>query len=825
MEHEPGDDYVRRIAAFIRTNEQGLAAAGDIRRRRRPKSAPNTSDSSSVFNPLGWFSTAPDNYSASNIKPVILSFDVHHLFYLLMRMEALGLPVGNLDVKVDNPSRPMNYVNIPHAQDKSDTLSLRSFASSFSAVSRLSLGGGWWGRPPPPTVDSELKYIYSSLTKLPAITLHAPEPRVIAELANEAPNENAIPFETFKNIQMLECVDVDPRTLLGWDRLAEGLRSLSIKKSGLEDIADVFIGAVMDDQARSEGRIGTERLRRIPKAPPSRQSSFRATRLPESVPEDAEEAPPTPKLSDSPISDESHVLPAPDSEDIIADSSEAMNGDTPRAEDAPAINDTPTPSNFNELPSLKWAFLRHLSLSDNALTFLPSSPLPYLTSLTHLDLSSNLLVSVPPGLSALYNLVSLNLSDNMIDSVLGIYTMLGQVLTLNLSRNRLESICGLERLLALERVDLRHNIIEESLEIGRLSTLPNITEVYVEGNPLTEIEESYRVRCFDLFWKEGKSILLDGTPPGYYEKRYLTSMPSEQMSSSRPISAAYSPPAVPVGAPSSPQVNGITSGVGSGLGNEGVGSSATAVSKLSPRLSPTSSSSPSQSASPQLAAVVGKGRRKKIPRIVDLDGRGSEGGVSSGGSRSGSHSRMTSEVKMGSPKVGAISSPAKGGVSAARGRNPMAVGIVSSEAVAGPSTVVPPSASRVTEKPVSPPPVPRTKLSRHSRHHTEFVPVSSNTFEDPIPSTTTPKDGTPASPSRNGTLDRPTASHRRSATMSSRSATRRARVSASLFEGPGGNGGSGNGGGAMVGDGKPFDESAAFRARIEALRSDMGMGG
>ena len=46
-------------------------------------------------------------------------------------------------------------------------------------------------------------------------------------------------------------------------------------------------------------------------------------------------------------------------------------------------------------------------------------PLCEAPSLTHLDLSSNLLVSVPSGLSSLYNLISLNLSDNMIDSVLG----------------------------------------------------------------------------------------------------------------------------------------------------------------------------------------------------------------------------------------------------------------------------------------------------------------------------------------------------------------------------------------------------------------------
>lgn len=763
MDHEHGDDYIRRIAQYIRTNEQGLAAAGDLRRRRTK--AVNNSDVS-VFNPLGWFGTAQDNVGLSSNKPVILSIDAHHLFYLLMRLEAIGLNVGSLDVRVENPSRPMNYVNIPHEKDRSDTLSLRSFASSFSAVSRLSLGGGWW-KPPPPTVDSELKYIFSSFTKLPAISLHAPEPRLISELANETPNENAVPLEAFKTIQMLECVDVDPRTLLGWDKLAESLKSLTIRKSGLEDVSDIFIGAVMDDQARREGEVGTERTRRIPKGPPSRQSSFRTTRLPDSVPEDAEETPLTPKVTESPISEVAQTFPS--SKQDEATSNEPQNEEV-KEEDAASVLDTPRPSDSNPLPSFKWAFLRHLSLSDNALTFLPTSPLPYLTSLTHLDLSSNLLVSVPPGLSALYNLVSLNLSDNMIDSVLGIYMMLGQILTLNLSRNRLESICGLERLLALERVDLRHNIIEETAEVGRLAPLPNIAEVWVEGNPLVDIEEGYRIRCFDLFWKEGKSITLDGSPPGFYEKRYLTNPPLEQMTSSRPASVAYSPPAVPVGAPS-PRTNG---------------QSAPAAHGLSPGLSLASSSSPPQTASPQLAAVVGRNRKKKNLRIVNLDG-GSDGVATSSGSAS--HSRGTSDINSlttststRSPKVRATS-PAK----------PSLVETTSSSAVAGSSTeksfVAPAFASDVTRK----------KMSRHSRHYTEFAPVSSNAFEDPSPAPPTPKDDS-----------RPSTTHRRSATMSSRSATRRARVSASVYEPPT--------------ESKPFDESAAFRARIEALRSDMGEG-
>ncbi|OSD07096.1 hypothetical protein PYCCODRAFT_1404032 [Trametes coccinea BRFM310] len=716
MEHEPGDEYIRRIADFIRTHEAGLAAAAPIR-KRRTKAAP--SSEASVFNPVSWFSS--DSSAVANAKPVILTFDHHHLFYLLMRMEALGLEVGSLDVKVDNPARPMNYINISNNGDKSDALSFVSLRSSLSAVSKLSLGAGWWGRPTPPNVDNELKYIFSSFTKVPALAIHAPEPKLIAELASESPNENALPLDAFRNLQSLSCTDIDPRTIMGWDRLAASLHSLTIKRSGLEDVSDIFVSAVLDDQARREGRVSSTKSRRFARGV-SRQSSFHSTQLPDTVPEERED-----------VEDDGQ--------------SEVKEPDTPR------------PSPPPQLPSLTWAFLRHLSLADNALTFLPTSFLSQLTALTHLDLSSNLLVSVPPGLSALYNLVYLNLSDNMIDSVLGIYTKLGGVLTLNLAKNRLESICGLERLLALERVDLRHNLIEESAEIGRLATLPNITEVWVDGNPLVEIEEGYRIRCFDFFWKEKKNILLDGSPPGFYEKRYLTSPPPEQMTSSRPLSVAQSPPIVPVGSPA--KLNAATAVIPRG----------------SPmHSSPNDSPASSQPTSPHVAAAVARGRKRRNKRIVDLDGgrEGSDATSTRSASRPSATPRTASPIKQSIRTEHQSASLATAPPAATQSPQP-----------------APPAPS------VKPTPVAKPK-SRHSRHMTEFAPSTSSG----------PADAADAfAPSSHGSL-------RKSPTMS-RSAARRARVSASVYEPSKDDAASAE---------SQFREADAFRARIEALRSDMGEG-
>lgn len=456
---EPGDDYLRRIAAFMRANEKTLAAAQLARTRRSNDKA--QAGAGSVFNPLSWM----EYYTTVSTQPtpVVLTFDSHHLYYLLIRLEGIGIAVGTLDVPVENPSRPMNYINFSPKADRSDTMSLASIRSSLSIVSNLSLGAAWWRKAEPPSLDLELKYIYSSFTKLPALSIQPPGPKVIAELGDSHSTANAIPLDCFRNLQSLECVDVDPRVLLGWDLLAEGLRSLRIRKSGLEDISDIFIGAVLEDaECRKTG------------------SSSRRT----------------------------------------------------RSQRLPELASTGTPQ---LLPPGKWSILRFLSLSDNAMTFFPSELLPCLTSLTHLDLSSNLLVSVPPGLSALHNLTSLNLAHNMIDSVLGIYMNLGQVIFVNLAHNRLESLCGLERLLGLEKVDLRGNLVEESAEIGRLATLPNISQIWVEGNIFCEYEENYRTQCIGYFLKEGKSIFLDETQASYYEKQSLGTHRSPTPSTSIPI--------------------------------------------------------------------------------------------------------------------------------------------------------------------------------------------------------------------------------------------------------------------------------------------------
>ncbi|KAH7339273.1 hypothetical protein B0J17DRAFT_654499 [Rhizoctonia solani] len=568
VETEAGDDYVRRWAGFIRTHEQRLADAG-FRRRTLASQQP-----SALLNPLSWVGYA----SNTPVAGMVLTTDLHHVFYLLMRFEDLELPVGPLDVKLLNPTRPISFASQLATGDRADAVSIRS-SSAMSTMSRLSLGGSWWNRSAPPPVDNELKYIYSAFTKLPALSIKQAGLKLVAELAQDPLTDQVIPFDVFKNLQSLELLDVDPRSVLGWDRLADNLRTLTIKRSGLEDVSDILIDAVVDDPLRREGKTAPRRRRihRPSSSASSRQSSWRSSQLPPTVPED----------------------PVPE----------------PPSEPEPGTIPPPTISPH------KWSRLRRLSFADNGLTFFPTEPLANLTNVTHLDLSSNLLVAVPSGLGALYNLVSLNLSDNMIESVLGIYATLGSISHLDLSKNRLESLCGLERLRALERVDLRLNQVEESAEVGRLIGLPNIIDVSIEGNPFTEIEEDYRARCFEYFLKEGRNVTLDGTPPSFYDRRSIT------------VSAPEPPPIEPAPAPS-PNVVAV-----SGPKQPPPPKAKPAATTAAPTPSPASPPPPLTAAAVSPKPVIhphNKPRRRKPTRIVDLDDIGESSGASA------AHSRETS---------------------------------------------------------------------------------------------------------------------------------------------------------------------------------------
>ena len=193
MDKELGDDYIRRIAAFIRANQSRLGQSTHVR------NLPSTT-AYDIWAWVGWT-------EANKGQPLAYTTDLHHLFYLLMRFEDLGVDVGPLDVRLESISRPLSYVSLLAAKDKSD---VRSIASVKSAISKFSLGGGWWSRTEAPKVDADLKSIYSAFTILPSVSIHQSSLQVIQELADDPPLDHGVPIYVFKLLQRLECVGTYP---------------------------------------------------------------------------------------------------------------------------------------------------------------------------------------------------------------------------------------------------------------------------------------------------------------------------------------------------------------------------------------------------------------------------------------------------------------------------------------------------------------------------------------------------------------------------------------------------------------------------------------
>jgi len=193
-------------------------------------------------------------------------------------------------------------------------------------------------------------------------------------------------------------------------------------------------------------------------------------------------------------------------------------------------------------------------------------------------------------------------------------------------------------------------------------------------------------------------------------------------------------------------------------------------------LTPAGSSPGSGTASPGLASVTGKERRRKNKRIVDLDGEGTEPHDPS----PRRHMRTRSE----------------GGAKPKRQLKDDQSPTLAPQIQAQPSTSSETQADQ-TESLASPslPPVRPVRRSRHNRHQTEGLP-------------------SPAEEINASALPCPTD---RAATFSSKSGSRRSRVSASLYEPATANAD------ALAAESQTRDADV-YRRRIEALRSDMGEG-
>lgn len=558
--------------------------------------------------------------TSQSSKTTKLSLTPHHMFYLLSRFEELGIEVGSMKVRLENlhdTSTSANYVSFmgnSHALKRrgSDAASIRSVSSVRSVMSGMSSLWSSFGigasisaartERQKAALHMDMKYLYSAFTKIPCLRL-APDWRApLIRGYEEFPFDSAVPLYVFKNVQALEISDIDFRQFFGWDRLAEQLRSLTVKRASLDDPADILIDIVLDDMDKRRRRTSKGQASSSPTTTwPANASPRRIPTAHHTETHKTKSAPasPDPRKSTADV----RINPMSASESAIdevspfgnAQTQAGSNGDTDEEPKSPtsaggrprSFSPARRPNSRNTsshargshkikrsgsssshsslggdswhhhsrgsssnllamgiLPASKWRFLRHLSLADNSLTSIPAASLAPLSNTLHsLDLSSNLFTEVPDSLATLTALRALNLSHCMIDSLHSLTrNPLPAITALNLRGNRLQSIAGIERLYPLERLDLRENRLTDPTELARLTGIPDIREIWVDGNPFTRTHRNYRITIFNLFRQTPgytEDIVIDGYGPTYSEKRQL-------------VDRAPLPEAVPVVKPAQP---------------------------------------------------------------------------------------------------------------------------------------------------------------------------------------------------------------------------------------------------------------------------------
>lgn len=473
---------------------------------------------------------------------------------------------------------PGNYVSFrgaapnPRGRPDSDAGSVHSVSSVRSVISVIS---SFWSRIAAPSDvkhfsrqlaqdHDDLRYLYSSFTKLPSLCLGPDRRSKPVAGYEEFPFDTAVPLFAFKNLGVLEITGLDFRQFCGWDRLAEQLRSLTVRGGSVVDVADLLVAIVLDDTDKRRRRSSKQQLQTISSPLTSCSShspSFRNLDHGLFTPE----LPTSPFLElRRPSIDSSSVLtmvrtdssmsrrdkgsyyshrssvpssPVPGVRQSTPDPSPVYNcSDTPRlrrasVSDKSSMRSTPRNSSLclplpAILPQNKWRFLRHLALPDNDLTQLSTIGLaPLSDSLHSLDLTNNAFEEIPESIATLSSLQALNMSRCRITDLRSLMRHpLPNLSVINLSSNQLSSLAGIENILSVERIDLRDNHLTDPMEIARLTHAPNVLQIYVAKNPMVRIHSSYRIQIFNLFRATAgytHDILLDRAGPSHSEKKYL----------------------------------------------------------------------------------------------------------------------------------------------------------------------------------------------------------------------------------------------------------------------------------------------------------------
>jgi Leucine rich repeat len=394
--------------------------------------------------------------------------------------------------------------------------------------------------------ETDLKYLYSAFTKLPSLRLTSDHRARLIRGYEEFPFDTAVPLFAFKNIQQLDIVDLDFRQFFGWDRLAEQLCLLTVKRARLDDPSELLTDIVLDD-AEKRRRRSTKNGR----GSPTLTSSWTVPSTPRAEYALSHSDPGSPAGGTLPKEDEygedrdgvviagsvspkrpSPSRPTSSYRHVRSYSSKAKrsgSGSSNSSDYSIKPQRSESASNLlgiNVLPSSKWQRLKYLSLADNSLTSISAKSLgPVANNLRSLNLSSNLFTDIPDSLASLTRLASLDLSNCMIESLQSLSrSPLPAITTIKLRSNRLQSLAGVERLLSLENLNVQDNYLTDPMEAARLTGLPNLRKIWVKHNPFTKVYPGYRVKIFNLFRATPgylDDMVIDDYSPSYSEKKLL----------------------------------------------------------------------------------------------------------------------------------------------------------------------------------------------------------------------------------------------------------------------------------------------------------------
>lgn len=583
---QDGHPFIRAVAQYIRQHEKALANSLQLHVQRRKSSgsqhatAPTTASSAGFLSQSSTTSTlaaalsfAGLSFRSHNVKSVQLTLTPHHLFYLLSRIAELDVDVGSMTVRIESilhsDTSASNYISFlqapkaPKGRSDADSIhsvsSVRSVMSGMSALwSGMGAPSSWKPEKARLALENDIKYVYGAFTKLPALRL-APDHRTPHIKGYEQfPFDTAVPLFAFKNLQQLEIIDLDFRSFYGWDRLADQLGLLTIKRGHLDDPIDLLENIVLDDAEkrrrrsnRSYGNAPSTPSWSVPSTPhaeyarshsdPGSPGQGSPGTSPEPrVQKDEYDIQATPvksrdisKAGNEGTSPKRPISKRPGSSyrHVRTYSSKAKRSGSGSSNNSDAGNtlvrdEAAANASCNVLPVSKWQRLVYLSLADNGLSSLPERSLQSIApSLRSFNLSSNLFTQIPDSLANLCKLVSLDLSNCMIDSLQSLSDHpLHMLTTLKLKSNRLTSLIGIENLPSLENLHVQDNQITDPDEAERLTRIRSFRKLWIKHNPLTRNFSDYRVRIMNRFRKVPhftEDVVIDDQPASYSERKQL----------------------------------------------------------------------------------------------------------------------------------------------------------------------------------------------------------------------------------------------------------------------------------------------------------------